>query len=155
MYAPETVARPDGVLMLDDEHALTLGITMWADAVPDPKISAQFRSMSMALAYYREAGDRVNENCVAARAEWEKRGLHRVLAARLHIALPTFDRKKLGACQVDDDNRELAVHLDRTNVHLLLGEDPALYDLLAVATRTDRGTWPAARDVGDAVPDGP
>ena len=83
----------------------------------------------------------MNKNCKAESAEWTSAELRPVRAVRLHVSLPRFSASEISFCQVHGD--ELAVHLDMTNLHLLLGNSMrGLYELLAVATMTnveDRG----------------
>jgi hypothetical protein len=139
VYSPETVARMDGVVMQGGGTALTLGITMWTERVPGAKMRSQILSTSMGNAYKNTTATAVNKNCTAVRSEWERLGLDKVKAVRVHVSLPGFSADDMGLDQFDDD---VVVHLDRTNIHHLLGPDRhGLYQLLAVATQTKRGEW--------------
>lgn len=145
IYSPETVARPDGVLMLDRQHAVVLGITIWSDTVPSEKVRSQIRSTDLSKAFFTADGLGVNENCASQRTEWESQRLHEIQAVRIHVALPFFTTDAPAGEPIRSSN-DLGVHLDRTNCHLLFGEDEiasALYDVLAIATNTKRADWRA------------
>jgi hypothetical protein len=153
VFSPETVARMDAVVMqrapvVEDGDvkseglALVLGITMWSERVPRGKIRSQLKSTASDNAYKDKTGMEVNENCVEQREEWERRGLHKTKAVRVHVSLPGFKEDATGLDNFGDD---LVVHLDASNIHHLLGPDHrGLYKLLAVATATkaDAETWP-------------
>ena len=136
LLCPETTARPDGILMLDNEHAMTFAVTIWTGLVPQHKVKSQESSTSMNLAYCTQAGD-VNSNCVKQRNEWEAAGLDTVKSVRVHIELPHAAKTK----GVRVQGNELLVSLNKSNIHHLVGRDENLRMLLAAATNTDEEGW--------------
>ena len=95
VYSPETVARFDGIIRLDPNHALALAMTIWTGKVPSDKIKSQLRSTNMSLAYYLKDGSKVKPDCQAQREEWTRVGLDRIRCVRVHIALPNFSMNAL------------------------------------------------------------
>ena len=81
------------VLLDDQNHAMTFGITMWTKAVPRTKIVSQILlrqilSTDPNLAYFKSDGSAVNKNCMKKRTDWTSHNLHESKTVRIHVALP-------------------------------------------------------------------
>ena len=145
VYSPEPACRPDGIVMLGDKRALTLGCAVYSGVVPIRKAEGQLRSTDMSRAYFKADEDETYEQAQERRDAWVKAGLDKVPAVRLHVCLPHSKpsvevEPPFGGARVVGD---LCVTIDKTNIRTLLSKpgDEDLLRLLAVATRTKLEDW--------------
>ena len=170
LIEPENAMRPDGVAMLpraptDDvnapRRALVFACACYSDRVDAAKVRDQFRSADLSRSYLSTA-DEIYKSAESQRKDWCTAGLHRSICVRVLVALPKGicvldSRHKITAVEgltLDDGvfvgaetitgEPDVVVQLDMSNVHLLLGpksENADLYQLLALATRTEVSQW--------------
>ena len=170
LVEPETAMRPDGVAMLpmaptDDvnapRRALVFACACYSDFVDAAKVRDQFRSADLSRSYLSMT-DEIYDSVESQRKAWCAAGLHRSICVRVLVALPK------GFCDLDPRYKvtavkgsslvkgvrfgtetamgepDVVVQLDMSNVHLLLGpksDNADLYQLLALATRTEVSQW--------------
>ena len=170
LVEPENAMRPDGVAMLpraatDDvntaRRALVFASTCYSDCVHAVKVRDQFRSADFSRSYLSTA-DEIYKSAESQRKDWCTAGLHSSICVQVLVALPT------GICELDSRHKitavegltlddgvfvgaemiagepDVVVQLDMSNVHLLLGpksDNADLYQLLALATRTEVSQW--------------
>ena len=181
VFSPDAQCRPDGVLMLPPgtdgkRRAIVVGSAVYSGSVTKSKDVSQFSSTDLSRAYLSAEG-RQYPGAKARREAWCKEGLHRTVAFRIHVSLPTAEGTPLkrqtyaretdvegsgapkrmpatsrqmavasaAGSSVEDEEEDVIVNLDKTNVYKLLGragdapELTALYELLKIATRDEVG----------------
>lgn len=136
---PEAVHRADGLLVLDKDTLLEVGVMVCQSHIGlRDDVRSQFHSTLPMGAYEWANGyglggspgapDRLNTSAEAPRNAWVEKGLHKRRALRVHVTLPVSESTtdfrvpryeyKPGIHVVGED---LVVNLDCTNLHLLFG----------------------------------
>jgi hypothetical protein len=131
-------------------YAITLASAVYSGTVTSAKVNDQIKSADMSRAFLSKEKGTVYDATSKRRKEWFKLGLHKTRTIRVCVTLPhgpqpevdvgeketTEEGGKLE--QTSGDDLDLLITLDRTNIHLLIGNDPRykdIYTLLKVATR--------------------
>ena len=87
VISPENTCRPDGILMLDANHAMTVGVAVYSNEVTSNKVTSQFDSTDMSRAYLSWDGYIYN-SVKQKREEWCAKHLHETKTVRVHFAFP-------------------------------------------------------------------
>jgi hypothetical protein len=143
---PETLMRPDGVLMLQHDNGtrccMTFGICLYTGGVPNTKIDEQHISTDLQKVYHIAKGNKVNKNAQVQYDAWAASPLGQVDAIptiRVNVALPCAESANPPELLVTGN--DVSVWLDRSNCHLMLPCDDRLKNLLAYATSTSSSSW--------------
>jgi len=157
LLSPEKTHRADLVADLEAKALFEAGFKFYSSAVPSAQVRAQFFATDTRLAYYQTDGQTPNEAARDGLALWGRAGFTARRALRLHVTVPRAQvarersRDPLLARVYDAgthvlDDGSIAVNVDASNLHLVLGlpneeteeKDKAalsaLYRLLRVVT---------------------
>ena len=124
ILSPEVAHRTDGVTLLDHDHLLMIGAKLYTHTIPANKVASQFRSTHPDKVYQLADIEALNSRFKAARAEWDKHGLNRIKALRIHLNIPKStlpyendlnEIYRAGTWFVPQDN-SLVVNIDMSNI---------------------------------------
>lgn len=92
VFSPDSMCRPDGVLMLPEaadgqRRALVVGVAVYSASVTSAKVTNQFSSTDLSRAYLSAAGQSYPA-AQRARHAWFDAALHTTVALRVHVSLP-------------------------------------------------------------------
>ena len=87
VISPDSFCRPDGILMLDRDHAILIGSAMYSKQVCRKKTVSQFQSTDLSRAYLAQSG-RSYEAAEGKREAWCNAGFHLTKSIRVHFSLP-------------------------------------------------------------------
>ena len=139
LLSPETTHRADGSLLLGSKHMSQFGAKFYSKDVPSGIVRSEYRSTDPAAAYELKMGykaptapDRFNSHAAKPRAAWVLAALDSRVALRVHVSIPRaqepsgeVEPREFTAGTFVLPDSSIVVNLDKTNLHLLLGEPRA------------------------------
>ena len=144
----EDVCRPDAIVMLDvtkgKAKAISMASAVYSNVVTTNKCRDQLYSAAVSEAYKGKMGG-ANPKTTKQRQIFvdDEHQLDKTQSICLIIALPTRQSNEFPTESLAEKNTY--IHLDKTNIYHLLGEEKdapeGLYSLLAYITNTKKNDW--------------